>query len=670
MARETFYITTPIYYVNDLPHIGHIYTTVVADTIARYKRMRGFDVRFLTGTDEHGQKMDRSAKQRGESPKDLADQVVSRYHELWKHLEITNDDFIRTTDMRHHAGVHALIDRMQAKGDIYKGSYGGWYCSGCEAFFPETQLVDGKCPDQGHPVEWLEEESYFFRLSAYQERLLAFYRDHPEFIRPESRYNEVVRFVEMGLKDLSISRVSLKWGIPWPGDPEHVVYVWLDALSNYVSALGLGSPETALYERYWPAALHLVGKDILRFHCVYWPAFLMSAGLPLPRQVFGHGWWLRDERKMSKSLGNVVRPDALLERFGPDALRYFLLREMTFGQDASFSDEGFLGRYNADLANGLGNASSRVLAMARRYFDGKTPNERCEDDALRPKAAEVVGRWRDAMDAFEFQRALEAVWELLTAVDGYVNEQAPWGIAKAEGASSPRLHRVLYNCLEALRLAAVMVSPVMPAMAGRLLAQLGVPEQRLDEEALAWGGLPTGQPLGGEGALFPRADVEAFFGEAKVDETKPAQTAAPAPAEASAPTPAPARAETGASISAPTPAPAAQPVEAEEIGIEEFARVKLVVGKIKAAERVPKSKKLIRMDVDLGEPALRQIVGGIGGRYEPEQLVGRQIVVVANLKPATLMGVESRGMLLAASLGGAPFLLSVDAEVPPGSGVK
>jgi len=655
VARETFYITTPIYYVNDLPHIGHIYTTVVADTIARYERMRGFDVRFLTGTDEHGQKMDRSAKQRGVSPKELADQVVSRYHELWKHLQITHDDFIRTTERRHHAGVHAVIARMEARGDIYKGSYGGWYCAGCEAFYPETQLVDGKCPDQGHPVEWLEEESYFFRLSTYQDRLLAFYREHPEFIRPESRYNEVVRFVEMGLKDLSISRASLKWGIPWPGDPEHVVYVWLDALSNYISALGFGSPDTSLYDRYWPAALHLVGKDILRFHCVYWPAFLMSAGLPLPRQVFGHGWWLRDERKMSKSLGNVVRPDALLERFGPDALRYFLLREMTFGQDASFSDEGFLVRYNADLANGLGNASSRVLAMARRYFEGTTPSERCEDNALRPKAAEVAGRWREAMDAFEFQRALEAVWELLTAVDGYVNEKAPWGIAKREGASSPALHRVLYNCLESLRLAAVMVSPVMPATAGRLLAQLGVPAQELDDGALEWGGLPTGRPLGDEGVLFPRADVDAFFEEGKVDESKDTRTPA-----AAAPAAAPA---------APV-ATSVAPAEAEQIGIEEFSRVKLVVGTIKAAERVPKSKKLIRMDVDLGEPALRQIVGGIGGRYEPEQLVGRRIVVVANLKPATLMGVESRGMLLAASLEGAPFLLGVDGEVPPGTGVK
>jgi methionyl-tRNA synthetase len=640
VARETFYITTPIYYVNDLPHIGHIYTTVVADTVARYKRMRGFDVRFLTGTDEHGQKMDRTAKQQGVAPKDLADRVVSRYHELWRTLSITNDDFIRTTEARHHAGVHALIALLEKNGDVYKGSYEGWYCAGCEAFYPESQLVDGKCPDQGHPVELLKEESYFFRLSAYQEPLLRFYRDNPDCIRPTSRYNEVVRFVEMGLKDLSISRASLKWGIPWPGDPEHVVYVWLDALANYVTALGFGSADQALYRRYWPASLHLVGKDILRFHCVYWPAFLMSAGLALPRQVFGHGWWLRDERKMSKSIGNVVRPDYLLERFGADALRYFLLREMTFGQDASFSDEGFLARYNADLANGLGNASSRVLAMARRYFGGKTPPEACEESALRDAAEHAARRYLEAMDSYEFQRALEAVWELLTAIDGYVNEKAPWAIVKSEGAASSQLRHVLYNCLEALRLSALMVGPVMPAASARLLSQLGVPAGTAGEEALRWGGLRVNQRLGEEGALFPRADVEAFFAEVKVDEKRPVEGAGPLP------------------------------VQGELLGIEEFGRAKLVVGRVKIAERVPKSKKLIRMEVDLGEGSLRQIVAGIGGQYEPETLVGRQIVVVANLKPAVLMGVESRGMLLAASADGVPFLLSVDGEVPPGTGVK
>ncbi|MFI5165900.1 MAG: methionine--tRNA ligase [Thermoanaerobaculales bacterium] len=670
VSRETFYLTTPIYYVNDLPHIGHIYTTVVADTIARYKRMRGFDVRFLTGTDEHGQKIDRAARQKRIAPKKLADRVVGRYHELWKTLEITHDDFIRTTEARHHAGVHALIRLMAAKGDIHKGSYGGWYCAGCEAYYPETQLVEGKCPDQGHPVEWLEEESYFFRLSAYQDKLLAFYREHPEFIRPESRYNEVVRFVEMGLKDLSISRVSLKWGIPWPDDPAHVVYVWLDALTNYVSALGYGSDDDGLYKRYWPADLHLVGKDILRFHCVYWPAFLMSAGLPLPKQVFGHGWWLRDEKKMSKSLGNVVRPDYLLERFGADPLRYFLLRDMTFGLDASFSDEGFLARYNADLANGLGNASSRVLAMARRYLAGRTPTEICDDSALRAKAEEVVGRYLEAMDAYEFQRALEAVWELLAAVDGYVNEEAPWVIFKEEGSTSERLKHVLYNCLEALRLAAVMVSPAMPASAARLVAQLGASDEPATDKVLRWGLLPTGAKLGEEGTLFPRADVAEFFAEVKVDESKPAAptpSQVPAPAAGISSAPAPVATAPAGSSAVPAPVPA----EMAQVGIEEFARVKLVVGEIKLAERVPKSKKLVRMEVDLGEPALRQIVAGIGAQYAPEQLVGRRIVVVANLKPAVLMGVESRGMLLAATLpDGSPVLLGPDREVQPGAGVK
>ncbi len=646
MASRTFYITTPIYYVNDLPHIGHIYTTVVADTVARYQRMRGREVRFLTGTDEHGQKIVKAAQAQGTTPEELANRVVRRYPPLWQALGITNDDFIRTTEPRHLSGVHEMIRRMAARGDIYKGNYGGWYCAGCEAFFPETQLVEGKCPEQGHPVEWVEEESYFFRLSAYQQPLLRFFHEHPEFIRPESRYNEVVRFVEGGLKDLSISRVSLPWGIPWPGDPRHVVYVWLDALTNYVSALGFGSQDTSLFERFWPADLHLVGKDILRFHCVYWPAFLMSAGLPLPRQVFGHGWWLRDDKKMSKSLGNVVRPDHLLERFGADPLRYFLLREMTFGQDASFSDEGFLLRYNADLANGLGNAASRVLAMTRRYLSGATPPLRCGANVLADKGGEVLTRYLACMDGFEFHRALEAVWELVAAVDGYVNEKQPWAIFKAEGAGSQRLGRVLYNSLEALRLVAVMVAPVMPATSRRLLAQLGVAPDSRAATALSWGELPTGSPLGEEGALFPRVDVQEFLAEVIVSE----------------------KSEAGAPPVAPPPA--APEGAGEQISIEEFARVRLAVGVITAAERIPKSKKLVRMQVDLGEGGERQIVAGIGARYAPEQLVGRRAVFVANLKPAVLMGVESQGMVLAASLEGDPFLLGVDGEVPPGTPVK
>ncbi|MEW6335858.1 MAG: methionine--tRNA ligase [Acidobacteriota bacterium] len=661
MAGRNFYITTPIYYVNDLPHIGHIYTTVVADTIARSRRMRGFDVRFLTGTDEHGQKVEQTAKAQGIAPRELVDRVVGRYPPLWSALDITHDDFIRTTQDRHRAGVHELIRRLDARGDIYKGSYGGWYCAGCEAYFPETQLVDGRCPDQGHPVSWVEEESYFFRLSAYQEPLLRHYREHPSFVRPAARFNEVVRFVEGGLKDLSISRVSLSWGIPWPDDPAHVVYVWLDALTNYISALGFGGADHGLYEKYWPADLHLVGKDILRFHCVYWPAFLMSAGLPLPRQVYGHGWWLRDDRKMSKSVGNVVRPDHLIEKFGPDALRYFLLREMTFGQDANFSDEGFLHRYNADLANGLGNTAARVLAMARRYFSGRTPRERCTENVLIERSRDVTLRYLQALDACEFQRALEIAWELVSAVDGYVAEKAPWSIAKQEGNDSPKLHRVLHNGLEALRVVAVMVSPVMPAVAARLLEQLGAPAGPVDEAALAWGGLPLDAPLGGDGVLFPRADVEAYFSEATMnEENRTTQKVTIPPIEA----PAPEQAAQPAAEEAPAQS------EAGLLSIDEFLRAKLVVGTVKSAERVPKSKKLVRLEVDLGEAQLRQVVAGIGAQYAPEELVGRQIVVVSNLKPATLMGVESRGMLLAASVEGAPFLLNVDREVPPGTGVK
>lgn len=673
MSAKTYYITTPIYYVNDLPHIGHIYTTVVADTIARYKRMRGFDVRFLTGTDEHGQKIDRSAAAQQITPRELADRVVGRFHELWRQLDITHDDFIRTTEARHHAGVHAVIPRMVAKGDIYRGDYEGWYCSGCEAFFPQTQLVDGRCPDQGHPVELTKEDSYFFRLSEYQQRLLDFYAQNPDFIRPASRYNEVVRFVESGLRDLSISRASLKWGIPFPSDPSHVVYVWLDALTNYISALGYGSNDDRLYQKYWPASLHLVGKDILRFHCVYWPAFLMSAELPLPKQVFGHGWWLKDEAKMSKSLGNVVRPDHLLDRFGPDPLRYFLLREMTFGLDANFSDEAFVARYNADLANGLGNAASRVLAMARRYFGGKTPPRSCGANHLRLKCDEVVQRYVQAMDGLELQTALEAVWDLLSAVDGYVNDKAPWTLFKTEGASSEALQRVLYNSLETLRIAAVMISPVMPRTASALYGQLGLEMKEFGAADLQWLGLPVDHRLGPEGTLFPRVDAKEFFAEQLMTAPPAPEPPAAPPAQADATAPAPAEpTKTGQlppEVVAAAVAEAAKPEE-ELISIDEFVRTKLKVGLIQNAERVPKSKKLVRMDVDLGEGRLRQIVAGIGATYAPEQLVGRRAVFVANLKPATLMGLQSEGMILAASIEGAPYLLGVDGEVAPGTGVK
>jgi methionyl-tRNA synthetase len=631
---ESFYITTPIYYVNDMPHIGHIYTTVMADILARYRRMRGARVHFLTGTDEHGQKIARAARDQGIEPIQLANRVVERYNHLWSVLEISNDDFIRTTEPRHQRAVSEIIRRINEQDDIYKGSYEGWYSSGEEAFVPDSQVVDGRDTTTGYAVERLAEPSYFFRLSAWQDRLLAWYRENPDCIRPQSRYNEVVSFVSSGLKDLSFSRASLRWGVPFPGDDQHVVYVWLDALTNYISALGFGGDDQRLFDEFWPASLHLVGKDILRFHCVYWPAFLMSAGLPPPRQVFGHGWWLRDEAKMSKSIGNVVRPDYLIDRFGPDPLRYFLARDMAFGQDSNFSDASFVERFNADLANALGNTASRTAAMVGRALAGRVPPPSAEGPIPAAAAAAVVDYHR-RMEGLETHRALEAVSQLLATINGFIQERQPWALAKKGDAARNELESTLYAALEGLRITSLLIEPVMPAIAPRLRALLGAHDLPVNlGDATRWGQLPAGAALGPTEPLFPRVDAEAFLKEIAMDETTPA------------------------------------PVEENLLTIEQFAAVKLVVGIVREAERVPNSKKLVRLLVDLGEPQPRQLVAGIAERYQPEALVGRRIVVVANLKPAKLMGVESRGMLLAASVNGDPFLLSVDGEVPPGTGVK
>ena len=654
---KTFYITTAIHYVNDIPHIGHIYENVTADVIARYRRMHGDDVRFLTGTDEHGQKIERTAAKKGMRPIELADQVVASHHVNNKRLEISNDDFIRTTQPRHRAGVYEIIRRMRERNpdDIYHGEHSGWYCQSEEMFVPESQVVDGKCPD-GHPVEMTTERNYFFRLSKYEKPLLDFYRANPEFVRPRGRFNEVISFVEAGLRDLSVSRTAIKWGIPFPGDEEHIIYVWLDALTNYISALGFGSGDQSLYDKYWPADVHLIGKDIVRFHAVYWPAFLMSAGLPLPKSIVSHGFWLRDNVKISKSLGNVVRPDEVIDRFGAEAFRYYLSREMVFGQDSNYSDQSFFTRYNAELANGIGNTISRALTMSETYFEGKTPPNSCDDNELKRVAEETIPVFLREMEQYSFQRALEVVWKFLDAVNGYIVTREPWKMFKDHGPDEA-LSRVLWNALESLRLAWTMVAPFMPSLSVEALRRLGAGDAVPSIAMLRWGLLPTGAPLSSGDALFPRIDFENYVAEAKtegaqVTETTPEKRDEPKPA-----TPAPA-------------APAAEAVaEAPKITIDDFFRADLRVAQILEAENVPKSKKLIRMKVSTGDSE-RQIVAGIATKYTPEELIGRKVVIVANLQSAKLMGIESNGMVLAASIDGEPSLIAVDAGVPNGTKVK
>jgi methionyl-tRNA synthetase len=637
---KPFFITTAIHYVNDLPHIGHMYENIVADTIARHRRRMGDDVWFLTGTDEHGQKIERSAAKEGILPIELADRVVSHYHELWKRLDISHDDFIRTTESRHRVGVLELIRRIQEHNptDIYLGEHSGWYCQSEETFIPENQVKGGR-DESAHPVEWTTEKNYFFKLSAYTERLLAHYRANPGFVKPASRLNEVISFVEQGLKDLSISRTAVQWGIPFPGSPDHVIYVWMDALTNYISALGFGSAEHERLEHYWPADIHLVGKDIVRFHAVYWPAFLMAAGVELPKSVVGHGWWLRDNQKISKSLGNVVRPYNILDDFGADALRYYVLREMVFGQDQNYSDEALLTRYNADLANDLGNTLSRAVKMSDSYFGGKTPPVSCDDNDLKRTAEAVVPEYLREMDDLAFQRALEAAWKLVTATNGYIVTKEPWKMFK-EGGASEALSRVIWNALEATRLVWVMIAPFLPTSAGKALERIGANPSAIGRESLAWGGLPTGAPVQATDPIFPRVDISEYIGRTMTETKEPN----PETTQAAAP-------------------------DAVRISIEQFKEVDLRVADVRAAERVPKSKKLLKLTVFTGEDE-RTIVAGIGTKYAPEELVGRKIIIVANLQPAKLMGVESNGMVLAAELNGEPSLLSVDPATPAGTKVR
>src|SRR5581483_7222408 len=562
-------------------------------------------------------------------PIELADRVVAEHHRLWKTLNISNDDFIRTTEGRHRIGVYELIKRIQERmpDDIYLGSHSGWYCQSEETFIPDNQVKDKK-DESGHPVEQTTETNYFFKLSRYTEPLLRHYRDNPGFLYPQTRLNEVVAFVEQGLKDLSISRTSVKWGIPFPGNPDHVIYVWMDALTNYISALGFGEGQHARFDQYWPADIHLVGKDIVRFHAVYWPAFLMSAGLPLPKRVVGHGWWLRDNQKISKSLGNIVRPNEIIDRFGTDPFRYFVMRDMVFGQDQNYSDESFITRYNGDLAKGLGNALSRTLKMAETYFEGRTPPVPCNDNELKTTAEQIIPEYLKAMDELAFHRALESAWRLVSAVDRYIVTREPWKHFKEKGADEA-LSRVLWNCLEALRIVCVMIAPVMPATASNALTRIGDGPEAIGSDALQWGRLANGATLRGGDGLFPVIDAAKYL-EKNMDEITP-----------------------------PLETTQAESPDVAKISIDQFMQTDLRVGEVRSAERVPKSKKLIRMMIFTGDGE-RQIVAGIGTKYTPEELVGRKVIIVANLQPATLMGVESNGMVLAASIDGEPSLLSVD----------
>jgi methionyl-tRNA synthetase len=641
---KKYYLTTPIYYVNAAPHIGHAYTTIAADTIRRFKRMQGYEAILTTGTDEHGQKVERAAKATGKTPQEFTDLISAEFRQQWQSLGLAIDRFKRTSDPEHHKVVQDLFLRCRKHGYIEKGSYTGQYCVYDELYVSEAGPGD-PCPDCGRPTETITEENYFFKLSAFRDRLLDLYAKNPDFIRPETRRNEVVAFVERGLSDLSISRTTIKWGIPVPAEGNHVFYVWFDALTTYMSAVA--------GEDRWPADLHLIGKEILRFHAIYWPAFLMAADLPLPKQVFAHGWLLFEQDKMSKSRGNIVRATPIQQVVGADGLRYFLLREIVFGQDGNFSYDALVGRYNSDLANGLGNLASRTLTMIRQYRGGAVPPSEGNPE-IAAQAHETLGAAKQAFENFEFSKGLEAIWALLGAADKYIVDQAPWTLAaKQDAASRAKLDETLYTAAEVLRIACILLYPVIPASTARIWEQLGVrePLESVQLEGLAWGQLKPGQTIGTIAAVFPRIDAKPAIAKMRALEEQETLRQA---------------ALVGKAAPKTEPAP-----ETNLISIEEFAKVEMRVGLVVASERVKGADKLLHMRVDVGEAEPRSIVAGIAEAYTAEEMVGRKVVIVTNLQPRKLRGIPSNGMVLAATPeGGTPVLVTVSEDVPPGTKLR